>query len=120
MTRKQKAASDLSIKPPLPHEMNLIHGLYLQSKRIQSVNEYAHLEDAPSSSMKSGKVVGTPDTASMPPALMDTPEMHAIDQLIQQGRYQWMKTTAFKNTQFMHMQVMKFPINRTMKSIDFS
>jgi hypothetical protein len=68
---------DFSIQPPRPEEMAVIHALYLQSKRIQNINEYANRANAATPQQ-------SPSTACS---------------------YMWMKETVFKNTQFMHIQV---------------
>lgn len=101
--RKQKAAKDLAIQPPHPDEMNVVHALFLLSKHIADVNEYARdKESRNASAMETLPMV----TASASTATqLNTPEMLAISSMIREGRYTWMKNTVFKNTQFMHAQV---------------
>lgn len=111
--RKQKAAIDLSIKPPHAEEMNLIHALYLQSKRIQNKNEYARRKTPKGTS---SSVVNKEESLLEPPltsvsntnkaeSLLNVIDDVSLETLIQEGKYIWMKNTMFKNTQLMHAQV---------------
>jgi hypothetical protein len=74
--RKRNAATSLSLLPPLPQEMSLIHELYLRSKRMKEFNEISRLSAA-----------------------------NGLSTVEEQGKSVWMKNLVFKNTEFMHMQV---------------
>ena len=86
--------------------MNLIHALYLQSKRIQNINEYARQQQQQAQQLAT-TMSSTTSSESMASFGMGftSPELQAIESLINQGRYTWIKNTVFKNTQFMHVQV---------------
>jgi len=97
--RKQKAATDLSIQPPHSDEMNVVHALYLLSKRIANVNEYSSEKQRVSTTFNNAPPMMLPSIPQI-----DINEMNTIESLIKQGKYNWMKNTVFKNTQFMHLQ----------------
>ena len=73
--RKLRAATSLDVHPPLPEEMHIIHDLYLKSKLVQEANEFALLH------------------ATLP-----------SDSTLE-GKFVWMKSLVFKNSQIMHIQV---------------
>ena len=88
--RKQKAAEALFVKPPRPEEMSVVHSLYLQSKHVQSINEYALRRVSPVSEGRADLVIDS--------------DILGSDKL-SRGVYLWMHQTVFRNSQFMHLQV---------------
>ena len=95
VVRKQRALSSLSLTPPLPEEISLIHSLYLESMDLKAQkdlimqNQLAQLV----SSLKTG---GDQDglDAQRPAAAATF-----------KSKFKWMRNTIFKNVEIMFPQV---------------
>jgi hypothetical protein len=93
--RKQRAASSLSLLPPFPEEIGIIHDLYLKAQKIRAVNELAQLQFVNQQ---------IPTSASSVPVSSADPSCLATSRESDR-KLCWMKSTIFKTTQYMHMQV---------------
>jgi hypothetical protein len=94
--RKQRAASSLSLLPPFPEEIGIIHDLYLKAQKIREVNELAQLQLLNQQISSSSSSVAVSSSSGLDNSATSRESERKIC---------WMKSTIFKTTQYMHMQV---------------
>lgn len=88
--RRIRAATSLNFMPPRSDEVDLIHSLYLESKRIEESKEFVAIAK---------QHIHQPETISL------TSPSAGNSVALNETQYVWTKNTSFKNTQFMHLQV---------------
>lgn len=131
-TRRARAAQSLSVSPPKPDEVHLIHNLYLQSikqqrRRHNNLDLNSHDQqlfamllngeetysgrssDSSSSSSSSGWGGGTSQQqTSLPAAVTSQISQELLSyykDLQAENNSKWMKDTIYKSAQLMHIQV---------------
>lgn len=105
--RRKRALESLTLNPPRPEEIEHIHKLYLDSRKLtwnQEIELLTNINTYSSSSSSSSSSINLPTYVAPATILAGEISPVAGDKMHQYSGYRWMNHTIFKNTHHMHAQ----------------